>query len=117
MVFSTATQFFKKLETYDLTKIPVIDQELNPVFDGCYTSHSEIKQLNRDAEDAQTAYNAALQDLLGKAGGLTSGAYVFGTNFVRDSVKRQQQVSFDRAISDLELNHVGKLASLKRLCM
>lgn len=48
--FSTATQFFKKLETYDLKKIPVIDEELNPVFDGCYTTHSEIKQLNRQAE-------------------------------------------------------------------
>lgn len=50
--FSTATQFFKKLETYDLTKIPVVDQELNPVFDGCYTTHSEVKQLNRQAENA-----------------------------------------------------------------
>ncbi len=48
--FSTATQFFKKLETYDLKKIPVIDQEMNVVFDGCYTSHAEIKRANRDAE-------------------------------------------------------------------
>ena len=38
--FSTATEFFKKLSTYDLSKIPVIHEELNPVFDGCYTSHS-----------------------------------------------------------------------------
>ncbi len=48
--FSTATQFFDKLRTYDLTKIPVVNQELNPVFDGCYTSHAEVKQLNRHAE-------------------------------------------------------------------
>lgn len=48
--FSTATEFFKKLETYDLSKIPVVHEELNPVFDGCYTSHSEIKQRNRRAE-------------------------------------------------------------------
>lgn len=48
--FSTATEFFKKLETYDLKRIPVIRDELNPVFEGCYTSHSEIKQLNRQAE-------------------------------------------------------------------
>jgi polysaccharide export outer membrane protein len=47
---------------------------------------------------------STLRDLLGQAGGLTSGAYVYGTNFVRDSIKRQQQVSFDRAISDLELS-------------
>ncbi|HLO98989.1 MAG TPA: hypothetical protein VK171_10380, partial [Fimbriimonas sp.] len=50
--FSTATEFFKKLETYDLTKIPNIKSELNPVFDGCYTTHSEVKQLNRQAENA-----------------------------------------------------------------
>ena len=49
--FSTATQFFKKLETYDLKKVPVINEELNPVFDGCYTTHSEVKQLNRQAEN------------------------------------------------------------------
>ena len=47
---------------------------------------------------------STMQDLLAKAGGLTSGSYVFGTNFLRDSVRRQQQVSFDRAISDLELS-------------
>jgi alpha-mannosidase len=50
--FSTATQFFTKLSTYDLSKIPVIEDELNPVFDGCYTTHSEVKQLNRQAENA-----------------------------------------------------------------
>ncbi len=47
---------------------------------------------------------STMQDLLAKAGGLTSGAYVFGTNFLRDSVRLQQQVSFDRAIGDLELS-------------
>jgi polysaccharide export outer membrane protein len=50
------------------------------------------------------APGSTLQDLLAKAGGLTGGAYVFGTNYLRDSVRRQQQVSFDRAISDLELS-------------
>ncbi len=56
--FSTASEFFKKLSTYDLTKIPVIHEELNPVFDGCYTSHSEIKQLNRQAESLTTTAEA-----------------------------------------------------------
>jgi alpha-mannosidase len=53
--FSTATQFFDKLKTYDLSKIPTVKDELNPVFDGCYTTHSEVKQLNRQAEAATTA--------------------------------------------------------------
>ncbi len=56
--FSTASQFFHKLETYNLSKIPVINEELNPVFDGCYTSHSEIKQLNRNAEAMTTSAEA-----------------------------------------------------------
>ncbi|MDR3689169.1 MAG: glycoside hydrolase family 38 C-terminal domain-containing protein [Fimbriimonas sp.] len=56
--FSTATQFFKKLESYDLSKIPVLNTDLNPVFDGCYTSHSEIKQLNRNAEALTTSAEA-----------------------------------------------------------
>jgi alpha-mannosidase len=56
--FSTATQFFDKLRTYDLKKIPIIKDELNPVFDGCYTTHSEVKQLNRYAEAMTTAAEA-----------------------------------------------------------
>lgn len=56
--FSTATNFFKALEKYDLSKIPQVNQELNPVFDGCYTTHSEIKQANRDAEAWTTSAEA-----------------------------------------------------------
>ncbi len=56
--FSTASQFFKKLEGYDLSKIPQVSEELNPVFDGCYTTHSEIKQLNRNAEAWTTSAEA-----------------------------------------------------------
>jgi alpha-mannosidase len=56
--FSTASEFFKKLSTYDLSKIPVVHEELNPVFDGCYTTHSEIKQLNRRAETLTTSAEA-----------------------------------------------------------
>jgi len=56
--FSTATEFFTKLATYDLSKIPVVKEELNPVFDGCYTTHSEVKQLNRNAEALTTTAEA-----------------------------------------------------------
>ena len=56
--FSTATEFFHQLEKYDLKKIPTVDQELNPVFDGCYTTHSEIKQLNRQSEYATMSAEA-----------------------------------------------------------
>ena len=43
-------------------------------------------------------------DLLAQAGGLTSGAYVFGTQVDRESLRQQQQASFDRAIADLQLD-------------
>ena len=49
---------------------------------------------------------ATLGDLLNSAGGLTSGAYVYGTALGRDSVRRQQQASFDQAIDDLQLTAI-----------
>lgn len=67
--FSTATEFFEKLETYDLKNIPVIKDELNPIFDGCYTTHSRVKELNRDAEATTTSAEtvAAVAHLFGFA--------------------------------------------------
>ncbi len=46
---------------------------------------------------------ASVGELLSRAGGLTSSAFVFGTQIDRDSVQRQQQISFDKAVDDLEL--------------
>ncbi len=48
--------------------------------------------------------NSTIGDLLTKAGGLTPGAFTFGTDFTRESVRRQQEASFDRAIDDLQLS-------------
>jgi len=47
--FGRLTDFFRYIETLDL---PVVDRELNFVFDGCYTSQSRIKKANRAAEAA-----------------------------------------------------------------
>jgi alpha-mannosidase len=33
-------------------RLPVVRGELNTVFEGCYTSHADIKRLNRDAENS-----------------------------------------------------------------
>jgi protein involved in polysaccharide export with SLBB domain len=46
---------------------------------------------------------ATMGEVVASAGGLTTGAFVYGTELDRDSVKRQQQISFDKAIDDLEL--------------
>jgi alpha-mannosidase len=54
---STATEFFEaSLADLDAGagrgSLPVVRGELNTVFEGCYTSHGDIKRLNRDAENA-----------------------------------------------------------------
>jgi alpha-mannosidase len=61
--FSTATEFFNTIEkSYDLSKIPVIKDDLNTPsnggFYGTYTSHSDIKRWNRDAEAATESAEA-----------------------------------------------------------
>lgn len=45
---------------------------------------------------------STLQDALNTAGGLTSNAFVFGTDFSRESVRKVQQENYDRALRDLE---------------
>lgn len=45
---------------------------------------------------------STLQDAIAAAGGLSPSAYVFGTEFSRESVQATQQVNYDRALRDLE---------------
>ncbi|NOU02703.1 MAG: capsule biosynthesis protein [Novosphingobium sp.] len=44
-----------------------------------------------------------LDEVVAMAGGLTSDAYPFGAVFLRDSMRRQQQVSFAKATDELRL--------------
>ena len=44
-----------------------------------------------------------LSDLLARAGGLSSGAFPYGTLVERETIKAQEQASFDKAIDNLEL--------------
>jgi protein involved in polysaccharide export with SLBB domain len=46
--------------------------------------------------------NTSIADALAAAGGLTSGAYVYGTDFSRETVRATQQLNYDRALRDLE---------------
>ncbi len=45
---------------------------------------------------------STLQDAIAAAGGLTTQAYVYGTDFSRESVRQSQQENYDRALRDLE---------------
>ena len=59
------------------------------------------RRRDRPAGAILPAAGSTLADLLGRAGGLTRGAFVFGANLSRQSVRQQQQASFDKAIDDL----------------
>ncbi len=43
-----------------------------------------------------------ISDAIRAAGGMTTAAYPFGTEFTRESVRKAQQVNYDRALRDLE---------------
>ena len=46
--------------------------------------------------------SSSIGDALRAAGGLTPAAYLYGTEFTRESVRVTQQVNYDRALRDLE---------------
>lgn len=47
--------------------------------------------------------DSTLQDALRMAGGLTPAAFIFGTEFSRESVRLTQQQNYERALRDLEI--------------
>ena len=47
-----ATVGFYRQAQAETPDAPVVHGELNTVFEGCYTSHGDIKRLNRDCENA-----------------------------------------------------------------
>ena len=49
LIYSTYKAFFKKLEKVK-DMLPVVDDELNCIFTGCYTTQSRIKGANRTGE-------------------------------------------------------------------
>ena len=46
---SSVHEFFDRL-TDEVLHFPVVKDELNTIFEGCYTSHGDIKRLNRSGE-------------------------------------------------------------------
>ncbi len=53
-----------------------------------------------------------LPQLLQRVGGLTSGAYLYGTEFTRESVRKQQQQNLDQVIRRLEAQGQSASATL-----
>lgn len=54
---------------------------------------------------------STIADAIKAAGGLTGAAYVFGTEFSRESVRQQQQDNYDKALRDLETEMAKTQAS------
>lgn len=57
--------------------------------------------------------DSSVTDALRAAGGLTQTAYLFGTEFTRESVRQRQQENYDRALRDLEAD-LSKAALTQR---
>lgn len=56
---------------------------------------------------------STLMEALQAAGGLTSQAYLFGTDFTRESVRRMQEAQYERALRDLETEFARSSSSQK----
>ena len=56
---------------------------------------------------------SSINDALGVAGGLTSAAYIYGTEFSRESVRVTQQENYERALRDLELEFAKSATTLR----
>lgn len=52
--YSSASGYFDRVAKSGRA-FPVMSQELNPVFPGCYTSHADMKRYNRECENALAA--------------------------------------------------------------
>ncbi len=76
----------------------------------------QAKRVHIDGEVSQPGDyvlppGATLSDALNAAGGLTPKAFLFGTEFTRESVRQVQQQNFDRALRDLETETAKSTAS------
>jgi protein involved in polysaccharide export with SLBB domain len=60
----------------------------------------------------QTLAGETLPQLLQRIGGITAQAYIFGTEFSRESVRTRQQANLDTLINRLETNAQGQAATL-----
>ncbi len=65
LIFSSSREFFEAVEWNDA--IPVVEEDLNPVFQGCYSARIEVKQENRELERLMTDWEKvdAMGRLLG----------------------------------------------------
>ena len=77
--------------------------------DSALPTQPQTKRVHVDGEVAQPGVYllppaSSIADALRAAGGLTSNAFIFGTEFSRESVREVQQQNYERALRDLEID-------------
>ena len=60
--------------------------------------------------DYLVAGSETLPELIEKAGGLTPDAFIYGSELVRESVRRTQQANYERALQDLDRTVTARAA-------
>ncbi|MFG6456909.1 SLBB domain-containing protein [Roseateles sp. BYS96W] len=90
-------------------------------FNGVTAALPQAKQYKRIRVEGEVARPGdyvlpptnTLADAVQAAGGFTSQAFVFGTEFTRESVRKVQEVQYDRALRDLETDFTRNTSSQK----
>ncbi|NML15070.1 SLBB domain-containing protein [Azohydromonas caseinilytica] len=91
-------------------RLPLSNGDVLRVFSAVDAQLSVQKQNKRVRVEGEVARpgeyvlpaSSSINDALRAAGGLSPSAYVFGTQFTRESVQRTQQQNYERALRDLE---------------
>lgn len=81
-------------------------------FSGVSVVLPQVKQYKRVRVEGEVARpgdyvlppTSTLRDAVELAGGYTAQAYVFGTDFSRESVRKTQEENYERALRDLEID-------------
>lgn len=90
-------------------------------FNGVTAALPQAKQYKRIRVEGEVARpgdyvlppTSTLADAVQAAGGLTPQAYLFGTDFSRESVRRVQEVQYERALRDLETDFTRNTSTQK----
>lgn len=102
-------------------KTSAINGDVLRVFSSVNTTLPQYKQYKRVTIEGEVAKpgeyvlppTATLPDVIQAAGGLTPHAFVYGTDFSRESVRASQQENYDRALRDME-TELTKYSSTQR---
>lgn len=85
LIFSSSEDFYDEA-LKERTDYPIVKDELNPIFEGCYTTHSDIKRMNREGEN-----------LLLTAEALATLASLYGYSYPHSSLKEAwEKVCFNQ---------------------